>query len=112
MPVSILIAHSLGLYASALVALLKELRPHYEIERLEPDELDDRVAEATAALVIADKLSEQTRSGAAAYILYYPDLTNVLEVGGYQPTCTIENPTWDALLSVSDSLATELVAPR
>ena len=102
LPVSILVAHSLGTYASSLVGYLKELRPQFHIERVEIDELDARVAGTPAALVIADIVSDCAKSSAAAYILYYPDQRDIAVVSTKGPSRTIENPAWDDVLAAID----------
>jgi hypothetical protein len=92
--------------------LLKVLRPELTVERVEINDLDDRIERSPAALVIADQVSPKVRSSAAAFILYYPELRNVAVVtAGSQPR-TIETPSWDDLVAEIDLLAAEIVPVR
>ena len=102
LPVSILIAHSLGTYASTLAGYLKVLRPHFTIERVEIDDLDACIARIPGALVIADRISDLAQTAAAAYILYYPDQMNIAVINAHGASRTIENPAWDDVLDAID----------
>jgi hypothetical protein len=102
-PIRVLIAHSLNTYASSLAGLLQEIRPALAIERVEIDDLDDRIATVPGALVIADRTSDAIDERAAACILYYPDQRNVAIVRSGSAPRTIENPAWEDMLSAIDS---------
>ena len=113
-PVRVLIAHSLNLYASSLAGLLQEIRPALDIERVEYDDLGDRLSATPGTLVIADRTSDVIDQRAGACILYYPDQRNVAIVrsgstSGSTPR-TIENPAWEDMLSAIDSVVAGIAA--
>src|SRR5690348_2827059 len=109
-PVRVLIAHSLKTYAPTLAGLPQEIRPLLEIERVEVDDLDDRLATAPGALVIADRSSDAIDQRAGACILYYPDQQNVAIVRSGPAARTIENPAWEDMLSAIDSAVAGMAA--
>jgi hypothetical protein len=109
-PVRVLIAHSLNLYASTLAGLLHEIRPALEIERVEFDDLGDRLSVTPGALVIADRTSDVIDQRAGACILYYPNQQNVAVVRSGPMPRTIENPAWEDMLSAIDSAVAGIAA--
>jgi len=109
-PVRVLIAHSLNTYASSLAGLLHEIRPALAIERVEVDDLDDRLATTPGALVIADRTSDAIEQRAGACILYYPEQRNVAIVRNGPSPRTIENPAWEDVLSAIDSAVAGMAA--
>jgi hypothetical protein len=101
-PFQVIIAHSLGIYSSALAGLLQEIRPALMVRRVEIDELHDSARSTPGALVIADRVNEAIEDCAIASILYYPDQQNVAVVIAGGLSRTIENPAWEDLLEVID----------
>jgi len=109
-PVRVLIAHSLNLYASALAGLLQEIRPALDIERVEFDDLGDRLSASPGALVITDRTSDEIDQRAGACILYYPDQRNIAVVRSGPAPRTIESPAWEDMLSAIDSAIAGIAA--
>jgi hypothetical protein len=100
--IRVIIAHSLATYASTLAGILRETRPAFIIEHVEPSELDERV---TGALVISDNLSPAVRAKAGTAILFYPDQANVAVILNAGKARAIVDPAWDDLLAAIDSAA-------
>ena len=109
-PVHVLIAHGLNTYASSLAGLLREIRPALDIERVDFEDLGDRLSATPGALVIADRTSDVIDQRAGACILYYPDQRNVAIVRSGSTPRTIENPAWEDMLSAIDSVVAGIAA--
>lgn len=99
----VLVANEPCAYREAIADVLRELRPHIEVDAVEPDGLDGEVARLRPHLVVCSRITAAV-STLLAWVMLYPDGENraVISTAGEQ--VTVDNIGFDDLLSAIDRI--------
>ncbi len=101
--IHILVANEPCAYREAIANVLWELRPHIEVNIIEPGGLDGEIARLRPHLVVCSQITVAV-SALVASVMLYPDGENraVISTAGEQ--VTIDNVGFDDLLSAIDRI--------
>ena len=107
----ILVANELCTYRETIADVFQELRPHFEVHCIDPDDLDREIARLRPHMVLCSQLTEAVRS-LLAWILLYPDGENRAEISTAGERMTLCDVEFDHLLSILDKIELLLSGPR
>jgi len=101
--IHILVANEPCAYREAITDVLRELRPHIEVNAVEPDGLDGEVARLRPHLVVCSRITGAVQA-LLAWVMLYPDGENraVINTAGEQ--VTVDDIGFDDLLSTIDRI--------
>jgi hypothetical protein len=107
----VLVANDPCTYREAITEVLREVRPHIEVNAIKPDALDAEVGRLDPHLVVCSQITTAVNA-LLAWVLLYPDGENraVISTAGEQ--MRVENVGFGDLLSAIDRiepLVTELL---
>jgi hypothetical protein len=99
----VLVANEPCAYREAITDVLRELRPHIEVNAVEPEGLDGEVARLRPHLVVCSRITASV-STLLAWVMLYPNGENhaVINTAGEQ--MRVENVGFDDLLSAIDRI--------
>jgi hypothetical protein len=99
----VLVANEPCAYREAITGVLRELRPHIEVNTVEPDGLDGEVARLRPHLVVCSRITValQTLLG---WVMLYPDGENRAEIFTAGELVTVDNVGFGDLLSFIDRI--------
>jgi hypothetical protein len=99
----VLVANEPCAYREAITDVLRELRPHIEVNAVEPEGLDGEVARLRPHLVVCSRITAAV-STLLAWVMLYPDGENraVISTAGEQ--VMLDNVGFDDLLSAIDRI--------
>jgi hypothetical protein len=105
----ILVANEPCAYREAITDVLRELRPHIEVNAVEPEGLDGEVARLRPHLVVCSQITVAVQA-LLAWVMLYPNGENhaVISTAGEQ--VRVENVRFGDLLSAIDRI--ELLWPE
>lgn len=108
----ILVANDPCTYREAITDVLRELRPHIEVNAIEPDALDSEVGRVDPHLVVCSRITT-AMNALLAWVMLYPEGENraVISTAGEQ--VTVDGVGFGDLLSTIDRievLVSELVS--
>lgn len=107
----VLVANELCTYRETIADVFQELRPHFEIHCVDPDDLDREIARLRPHMVLCSRLTEAVRS-LLAWVLLYPDGENRVEISTAGERMTLFDVEFDHLLSILDKIELLLDGPR
>jgi hypothetical protein len=107
----VLVANELCTYRETIASVFQELRPHYEIHCVDPDDLDREIARLRPHTVLCSQLTDAVQS-LLAWILLYPDGENRAEISTAGERMTLFDVTFDHLLSILDKIELVLRGSR
>lgn len=107
----VLVANELCTYRETIADTFQELRPHFEVHCVDPDELDREIARLRPHMVLCSRLTDTVRS-LLAWILLYPDGENRAEISAAGERMTLFDVEFDHLLSILDKIELLLHGPR
>lgn len=102
----VLVANEMCAYREVIAEVFQELRPHFEVRCVEPDDLDEEITRHRPHLVVCSRFTEAMHS-LLAWIMLYPDGENQAVVSTAGERVSIANVGFDHLLSTLDK--TELL---
>jgi len=97
----VLVANEPCAYREAITGVLRELRPHIEVDAIEPTGLDGEVARLRPHLVVCSRISVCAQA-LLGWVMLYPDGENRAEIFTAGEQVTVDNVEFDDLLSVID----------
>ncbi len=103
----VLVANEPCVYREAITNVLRELRPHVEVDAVEPYGLDGEIARLRPQLVVCSKPCTVAENGALTWVLLYPNGDNRAEIVTAGERLMIAGIAFGDLLSIVDS--TELL---
>lgn len=99
----ILVANEPCAYREAITGVLRELRPHIEVNVAEPDGLDGEVARLRPHLVVCSRITVAVQA-LPGWVMLYPDGDNRAEIFTAGELMTVENVAFSDLLSFIDRM--------
>ncbi len=99
----ILVANDPCTYREAITGALRELRPHIEVNAIEPGGLDVEVARLRPDLVVCSQITAAVQA-LLAWIVLYPDGENRAVIGTAGEQVALENVGFGDLLSAIDRI--------
>jgi hypothetical protein len=102
----VLVANDPCIYREVIADVFQELRPHIEVNAVEPEGLESEVARFRPHLVICSRLTVSVQS-LLAWIMLYPDGENQAVVSTAGELTTLVDVEFSHLLSILDK--TELL---
>lgn len=102
-----LIANSPSTYREAITDVLREVRPHVEVNAVDPEGLDAEIARLRPHLVVCSRPCVAVQDGALTWVVLYPHEENRAEVFTAGEHATITGVGFSDLLSIIDT--TELL---
>jgi hypothetical protein len=97
----ILVAAEPRTYREVITCVLRELRPHIEVDVVEPDDLDGEVARLRPHLVVCSRITVALQA-LLGWVMLYPDGENRAEIFTAGEWTTVDNVGFGDLLSVID----------
>ena len=97
----VLVANEPCAYREAITGVLRELRPHIEVNAVEPDGLDGEVARQRPHLVVCSRITVALQA-LLGWIMLYPDGENRAEFFTAGELMSVENVGFGDLLSFID----------
>jgi DNA-binding IclR family transcriptional regulator len=91
-----------------IAATLQELRPHLEVDIVEPEDLDAAVVHRVPKSVLCSRLSEVVETRCLAWALMYPHGEVPVVISVAERRHTVLDPSVNSLLRIVDQ--TELLA--
>ena len=109
--IRVLVANELCTYRQTIADGFQELRPHFEVHCVDPDDLDQEIARVRPHMVLCSRLTDAVQS-LLAWILLYPDGENRAEISTAGERMTLIDVKFDHLLSILDKIEMLLRGPR
>ncbi len=97
----ILVANEPCIYREAITNVLRELRPHIEVDAVEPDSLEGEIARLRPHLVVCSRITVAVQA-LLGWIMLYPDGENRAEIFTAGELVTVDNFGFGDLLSFID----------
>jgi hypothetical protein len=99
--IHILVANEPCTYREAITDVLRELRPHIEVNSVEPDGLDNEVARLRPHLVVCSRITVAVQA-LLGWVMLYPDGENLAVISAAGEKMTVDNVGLGDLLSFID----------
>jgi hypothetical protein len=99
----ILVANNPRTYREAITDVLRELRPHVEVNTVEPDVLDGEIARQHPHLIVCSRPCMAAQNGALAWVVLYPNGEDYAEVIIAGERTTVVGIAFGDFLSIVDS---------
>jgi hypothetical protein len=103
----VLVANEPRTYREAIADTLRQLRPHIEVNAVEPDGLETEIGRFRPHLVVCSRAFAAVQVGLLAWVTLYPDGENRAEIATSGKLVTIANVGFGDLLAILDE--TELL---
>ena len=97
----VLVANEPCAYREAITGVLRELRPHIEVNAVEPVRLDGEVARLRPHLVVCSRITVAVQA-LLGWMMLYPDGENRAEIFAAGERVTLDNVEFGDLLSFID----------
>src|SRR3712207_3421815 len=97
----VLVANEPCAYREAITGVLRDLRPHIEVDAVEPEALDCEVARLRPHLVVCSRITVALQA-LLGWVMLYPDGENRAEIFTAGERVTVDNVEFGDLLSFVD----------
>ncbi len=97
----VLLANEPRAYREAIAGVLRELRPHIEVDAVGPDGVVDEVARLRPQMVVCSQITVALQA-LVGWVMLYPDGENRAEIFTAGELVTVDNVEFGDLLSLID----------